>query len=335
MLVVGEVGGGQRVQPRQRLQRRPLPHPDQGRLAALQRLRHPQRAGEHRIGLRRPAAICSDPPSSTEDARAARSDASAAVAGQPRRLVRCRCARPSASRASSPAAATPGSAASGASGSAASSRQHTLARAFVENDEPVDPPELRGDGRHPRGARPRRSAPDTSSPPVQMRIISGIAANRVHTLHGFAWRFHASSVIPKTSAIRDMTPIACHCPQPLALRKRAAGDYAHSHVRDAHRHSVRLPARPTISPRRPTRQRTCTARPKRTDWRSGQSKPTGCRGTPRSPRSWTGRRHRSRSGSSAASSTSPTTASTATSRPATATGWRSTGRVSRSATAAP
>ena len=57
------------------------------------------------------------PPSSTDDARAARSAASAAVAGQPRRLVRCRCALPSASRASSPAAATPGSSASGASGS--------------------------------------------------------------------------------------------------------------------------------------------------------------------------------------------------------------------------
>ena len=72
----------------------------------------------------------------------------------------------------------------------------------------------------------------------------------------------------------------------------------------------------------------------RTGWLSGPSKPTGCRGQRRSPRCWTGRSRRSPSGSSAASSTSPTTAWTATSRPATATGWRSTGRASRSATAA-
>ena len=61
---------------------------------------------------------------------------------------------------------------------------------------------------------------------------------------------------------------------------------------------------------------------------------SGCPGRLRSPRCSTGRTRRSRSGSSAASSTSPTTASTATSRPATATGWRSTGRASRSATPA-
>ncbi len=82
------------------------------------------------------------------------------------------------------------------------------------------------------------------------------------------------------------------------------------------------------------RPRSCTARPSRTGWRSGRSRPTGCPGTHRSPRCWTGRRPRSPSGSSAASSTSPTTASTGTSRPATATGSRSTGRASRSATAA-
>jgi hypothetical protein len=36
------------------------------------------------------------------------------------------------------------------------------------------------------------------------RIISGIAANRVQTLHGFAWRFHASSVMPNAPAIFDV-----------------------------------------------------------------------------------------------------------------------------------
>src|SRR6267378_2624316 len=39
------------------------------------------------------------------------------------------------------------------------------------------------------------------------RIISGIAAKRVHTLLGLAWRCHASSVIRNVSATRDMTPM--------------------------------------------------------------------------------------------------------------------------------
>lgn len=39
------------------------------------------------------------------------------------------------------------------------------------------------------------------------RIISGIAANRVQTLHGFAWRFHASSVMRNASAIFGVTPM--------------------------------------------------------------------------------------------------------------------------------
>ncbi len=77
--------------------------------------------------------------------------------------------------------------------------------------------------------------------------------------------------------------------------------------------------------------------------RRGREGPAGVLGRPGQPadvadpvhaRCSTGRRHRSRSGSSAASSTSPTTASTVTSRPATAIGWRSTGRASRSATPA-
>ena len=75
----------------------------------------------HRRGRDRavPASdSCSEPPSSTDDARAARSAASAAFAGHPRRLARWRCARPSASAASSPACATPGNWANGASGSA-------------------------------------------------------------------------------------------------------------------------------------------------------------------------------------------------------------------------
>src|SRR5882757_9083013 len=39
------------------------------------------------------------------------------------------------------------------------------------------------------------------------KIISGIAAKRVHTLHGLAWRCHASSVIRNVSATLDMTPM--------------------------------------------------------------------------------------------------------------------------------
>ena len=67
---------------------------------------------------------CRDPPSRTDDARAARNAASAAFAGHPRRLARCRCARPSASPASAQASATPGSSASGANGSAAVTPAH-------------------------------------------------------------------------------------------------------------------------------------------------------------------------------------------------------------------
>ena len=50
-VVVDEVGGGQRVQPCQRLHRRLLPHTDERRGAALQRLRHPKGTREERIGL--------------------------------------------------------------------------------------------------------------------------------------------------------------------------------------------------------------------------------------------------------------------------------------------
>src|SRR5262249_45726846 len=38
------------------------------------------------------------------------------------------------------------------------------------------------------------------------RIIRGIAANRVHTLHGFAWRFHVWSLIRNALAILDTAP---------------------------------------------------------------------------------------------------------------------------------
>ena len=48
-VVVDLVGRRQHVQAGQRLQRCPLPNPDQGTLAALQRLGHPQRSAEHRI----------------------------------------------------------------------------------------------------------------------------------------------------------------------------------------------------------------------------------------------------------------------------------------------
>ena len=48
-VVVDEVTGGQRMQPRHRLQRRAAPHPDQCPLATFERLGHPQRAGKHRI----------------------------------------------------------------------------------------------------------------------------------------------------------------------------------------------------------------------------------------------------------------------------------------------
>src|SRR5882757_8223997 len=58
------------------------------------------------------------PPSSAAEARAARTLASAAVAGQPRRLTGCACALATASLARATASATPGSSTSGASGSA-------------------------------------------------------------------------------------------------------------------------------------------------------------------------------------------------------------------------
>src|SRR4249920_2974918 len=38
-------------------------------------------------------------------------------------------------------------------------------------------------------------------------IISGIAANRVHTLHGLAWRRQVSSDILNAAATRDMASI--------------------------------------------------------------------------------------------------------------------------------
>ena len=50
-VAVGQIGGRQRMQPRERLQRGPLPHTDQRRRSALQRLRHPQRSGQHRVGV--------------------------------------------------------------------------------------------------------------------------------------------------------------------------------------------------------------------------------------------------------------------------------------------
>ena len=90
---------------------------------------------------------------------------------------------------------------------------------------------------------------------------------------------------------------------------------------------------PRNSPSTPMPPPTCTRRPRPTGWGSGRSRRTGCRGRHRSPTCSTGRTHRSRSGSSAASSTWPTTAWTATSRPATATASRSTGKASRSETA--
>src|SRR5262245_53793139 len=40
------------------------------------------------------------------------------------------------------------------------------------------------------------------------RIINGIAANRVYTLHGLAWRFHASSDMRKAPASLDSAPIS-------------------------------------------------------------------------------------------------------------------------------
>ena len=114
-VVVDQVRGGQRVQPRERLQRRRLPHPDQRRRTALQRLRHPQRTGQHRVGL---AGLGQLQRAAVEHRRRPR--------GPQRRLGGGRrpaaqvgavpVALPSASRASSPAAATPGSSASGANG---------------------------------------------------------------------------------------------------------------------------------------------------------------------------------------------------------------------------
>ena len=119
--LVDPVGGGQHVQPCQRLQRRALPHADQVGLAALQRLRDAQRSGENRVFHDRDVELVVEFAAAAIQHRrgpADRSAASAAVTGQRRRLARWRCARPSASRAWSLAAATPGSSISGASGSA-------------------------------------------------------------------------------------------------------------------------------------------------------------------------------------------------------------------------
>ena len=71
------------------------------------------------------------------------------------------------------------------------------------------------------------------------------------------------------------------------------------------------------------------SRPPPTSRASGPSRPSGSAGTPSRPRCWTGATRRSRSGSPTARSTPRTTAWTGTSRPATATGWRSTSRASR------
>src|SRR5258705_3387453 len=59
------------------------------------------------------------------------------------------------------------------------------------------------------------------------RIISGIAAKRVHTLHGLAWRCHASSVIRNVSPTRDMTAMDVIV---LANVDATSGDYALRHV---------------------------------------------------------------------------------------------------------
>ena len=89
--LVDPVGGGEHVQPRKRLQRRALPDTNQGGLAAFQRLRDAQRAGEYGSLVDETSSCSSSfkpPPSSTADALAARSAASAAVTGQRRRLAR-------------------------------------------------------------------------------------------------------------------------------------------------------------------------------------------------------------------------------------------------------
>jgi len=59
-------------------------------------------------------SICTPPPSSDEDDRAPRIADSAAVRGQLRKLVRCRCALPNASRAAAAASATSRNSSSGA-----------------------------------------------------------------------------------------------------------------------------------------------------------------------------------------------------------------------------
>src|ERR1700731_4800596 len=52
-----------------------------------------------------------------------------------------------------------------------------------------------------------KTPPGQHTPLQIARIISGIAPNRVQTLHGLAWRFHASSVMRNALAILDTAPM--------------------------------------------------------------------------------------------------------------------------------
>src|SRR4029077_3701344 len=55
------------------------------------------------------------------------------------------------------------------------------------------------------------------------RSISGIAANRVQTVHGLAWRFHASSLMPKAPAIFDATLIGTLSARALRCQRERRG----------------------------------------------------------------------------------------------------------------
>ena len=140
-ILVHLIGCRQHVQTRQSLQRCPLPHPDQRSRTAFQRLRHPQRAGKHRMGNR--GGLLS--PAAPDPRRAPMTPAPPAA--PPRR-------RSPASRAGWPGAGAPGPARHGpgrwqprprATPSAEPARQRSQVANLIDGRDPLRPasPRLR------------------------------------------------------------------------------------------------------------------------------------------------------------------------------------------------